>query len=98
MSGGVRLHVREVAFLALFCRDLPGIDTEISNNWSLRRLWSCPEFGGKEKWRILPVGAVNDQRAAWQGGYWTRHSHAQGRPGGMADALARRPRRNLRLP
>jgi hypothetical protein len=24
---------------------------------------SCPESGGKEKWRILPVGEVHDQRA-----------------------------------
>src|SRR5262249_49455085 len=31
--------------------------------------WSCPVSGGKERWRIVPVGAVIDQRAAWQGGY-----------------------------
>src|SRR5437762_3736002 len=31
---------------------------------------SCPASGGKEKWRILPVGEVHDQRAALQGGHW----------------------------
>jgi O-methyltransferase len=45
-------------------------------------LRSCPGSGGKEKWRILPVGAVNDQRAAWQGGHrrnapWARVSASQ---------------------
>jgi hypothetical protein len=29
---------------------------------------SCPGSGGKEKWRILPVGEVHDQHAACQGG------------------------------
>jgi len=35
---------------------------------------SCPDSGGKQKWRILPVDEVHDQPAAWQaatGG--TRH-------------------------
>ena len=43
---------------------------------------SCPESGGKEKWRILPVGEVHDQRAALQGGHrrntpWARVSRKQ---------------------
>jgi hypothetical protein len=29
----------------------------------------CPGSGGKEKWRILPVGEVNDQPAALVGGH-----------------------------
>ena len=48
------------------------------------RLWdrSCPGSGGKEKWRILPVGEVHDQRAALQGGHrrntpWARVSASQ---------------------
>ncbi len=45
---------------------------------ALPKRW-CPGSGGKERWRILPVGAVNNQRAAWQGGYrrnapWARVS------------------------
>jgi hypothetical protein len=44
--------------------------------------WSCPGSGGKEKWRILPVGEVHDQRAALQGGHrrntpWARVSASQ---------------------
>jgi len=43
---------------------------------------SCPGSGGKEKWRILPVGEVHDQRAALQGGHrrntpWARVSASQ---------------------
>ena len=30
---------------------------------------SCPGSGGKEKWRILPVGEVHDQPAALAGGH-----------------------------
>ncbi len=30
---------------------------------------SCPGSGGKQRWRILPVGEVPDQPAAWQGGH-----------------------------
>jgi len=30
---------------------------------------SCPDSGGKEKWRILPVGEVHDQLAALAGGH-----------------------------
>ncbi len=33
------------------------------------RFRSCPGSGGKEKWRILPVGEVHNQPAAWQGGH-----------------------------
>jgi len=33
------------------------------------RTRSCPGSGGKQRWRILPVGEVPDQPAAWQGGH-----------------------------
>ena len=44
------------------------IGEQIPTRWSGPLTWSCPESGGKEKWRILPVGEVHDQRAALQGG------------------------------
>jgi hypothetical protein len=45
----------------------------------IRGRGSCPGSGGKEKWRILPVGEVDDQPAACLGGYrrnapWARVS------------------------
>jgi hypothetical protein len=40
---------------------------------------AASRFVWKKKWRILPVGEVHDQRAAWQGGHrrnapWARVS------------------------
>jgi hypothetical protein len=40
-----------------------------TNRRSVLELESCPASGEKEKWRILPVGEVHDQRAALQGGH-----------------------------
>ena len=54
--------------------------------WVLKRLvdnWGgVPYHVEKEKWRILPVGEVHDQRAALQGGHrrntpWARVSASQ---------------------
>jgi hypothetical protein len=35
---------------------------ERENRWLKGGARSCPEYGGKEKWRILPVGEVRPTR------------------------------------
>jgi hypothetical protein len=68
-----------------FARAIPNARVVVSHN--RLQAGSCPESAGKEKWRILPVGEVHDQRAALQGGH-RRHTPWQGYQGRSAGAGA----------
>jgi 5-methylthioadenosine/S-adenosylhomocysteine deaminase len=76
LAEGVRGDPKSVAeFASLKSKGLLAAGTAIIHG-------SCPGSGGKEKWRILPVGEVHDQRAALQGGHrrntpWARVSASQ---------------------